>query len=1138
MKFGKQLLNQQITEWASHYINYKGMKKIINSLKSTEAATNVNTSNTNTHHRNHINGNGDSNRRSLTSSTMITLGPRYLMKAIHAENNNHTNSGIPFDENQTFLQQQKTSFFFKLERELEKVNSFYLQKEAEFRVRLRTLIDKKKILLARKRRLSAGSASLTALKEGFQQFQQDLNKLQQFIEINATGFRKILKKWDKRSKSSTKELYLSRQVEIQPCFNRDIITELADNARDNLLELEDIASGLSNSSPSSPYSPERKLSIGGESQTSDVMDDLETELFKAITTGSISSVQEILERIRDHPTGENRDQISRVFWRACSEGSTESIQLLAETNLINYKYMDDISDRTCLHEAAIVGRTALAKLCVEHEVNVNCTDVYGRQPLHYVCMYGHNEAATYLLSVNAKIENIDHDGFSPLIYAITNGHTRCVELLIDNGAHIEPQKEGDHIPLSLACQYGHKDIALLLLKKGAKITANIEGLYPLHLTSREGHHELSKILTEHGALLDTVDKYNGWSPIFYAASEGHIQCVKVLLDAKCEVNIKDESGRTPIYYAAWEGHIECINLLNSAGGRVNVAETQNGHQSNGHQQNGHQPNGHQPNGHQPNGHQQNGHQRNGHQNGLFDDREKFDANTIPLPPLSLPPPIIPVRIYGHNYLDKKYHVQVTLGHNSAKSLKPPVHLYGNSQISSLKLIVSSKPDMGMIPHSVILPLGDDREVFSFQLDTLENFTLEFDIFPTFGSRVIGRGVVLPYVFSPSDGQDRDLMTGGTGRRCICPLFNTHLKVVGEVSFEFEVVKPFQSVQLEIGGRVETYWKSTNPITLFNSRLELPLVANGFTHSFITASSLSDEYIQIVVQVTRDMIAVVYSDWMLPVDEFDLSVSDVTYKQFKTMGERILNGNKESVDFKKEKNKAKLHKMVHRAYLSLEEVLEHLPLDIGVNIEIKYPTVYEMSNYWFSNIPDINTYVDTILQSVYDQAQATHGNGIGTSSNHTYHIPPVKRSVIFSSFNPAICSAINWKQPNYAVFFNTYCGFESGATNRGKKRKARSEHNVDEDTTYEEVIIRDKRCTSIKEAIKFAKSNNLLGIICEATLLIQVPTLITNVKKAGLMLITFGSANNDSCNMRLQERYGVDAIMIDGVIKYDNRQNVF
>lgn len=40
------------------------------------------------------------------------------------------------------------------------------------------------------------------------------------------GFRKILKKWDKRSRSSTKELYLSRQVEVQPVFNRQVRPDL------------------------------------------------------------------------------------------------------------------------------------------------------------------------------------------------------------------------------------------------------------------------------------------------------------------------------------------------------------------------------------------------------------------------------------------------------------------------------------------------------------------------------------------------------------------------------------------------------------------------------------------------------------------------------------------------------------------------------------------------------------------------------------------------------------------------------------------------------------------------------------------------------------------------------------------------
>ncbi|CAG8554771.1 11064_t:CDS:10 [Acaulospora morrowiae] len=1040
--FGKQILNQQTTEWASHYVNYKALKKIINSLQSAY----------------------QSNERSLPH-TPAAVGTSRTPNADALQANNYPE----------FLQQQKAAFFFKLERELEKVNAFYLQKEKEFKVRLRTLNDKKRILLGNERKISSASASLITLTEAFQKFQQDLNKLQQFVEINATGFRKILKKWDKRSKSRTKELYLSRQVEIQPFFNRDIIAELADNVDNNLSELRTLIHGLSSTTSSStPTSPERKLSIS-ELGEPDVMNDIEAELFKSIMKGATSTVQEVLDNIRQRPSDDDKDLLSRVFWRACSEenSSIESLHCLVDTNMVNFKYVDDISDRTCLHESSIVGRLPLMKICVEHNVKVNCSDVYGRRPLHYVCMYGHNEAATYLLSKGADCECFDHDGFSPLIYAITNGNTECVEILLKKGALIEPQNERDHnhIPLSLACQYGHKDIALLLLDKGARIIPDADGLYPLHLTSREGHHELSKILTRYGVFLDTPDN-EGWSPIFYAASEGHIECVDVLIQAGCQVNITDESGRSPIYYAAWEGHIECINKLHLAGGRVETVEPRD----------------------EP----------------MTDRLEDpvVESNVDPIPSLTLPPPIIPLPIYGHNYLDKKYHIQITLGHPSTKPQRPPVLLYGNSHISSLKLLITPNPGMGMIPLSIILPLGDDREVFSFQADSLENFSLDFDIFPTFGSKVIGKGVALSHVFDIPNGRGRrnNLVTGGTGGKYICPLLDTHLKVVGELSFEFAIVKPFQGVRLEIGGQVETYWKSLP---------EQPLNVSGNIPSFITASSLSGEYIQIVVQVTRDMIAVVYPEWMLPVNGFDLSVSDVTYKQF----ESINRDHEEKFDFSNAASSAELQKMIHQAYLSLEEVLAKLPPSIGVNLEIKYPTVYEMSRYWFSDVPDINSYVDTILQTVYDHVQnQIASNTPGVSNNKS-----TNRSVTFSSFNPAICTVLNWKQPNYAVFFNSFCGFENENFNRGKKRKER-DGNINEDATYEE-IERDKRCTSIKEAVKFAKINNLLGVICEATLLVRVPSLITSIKQAGLILTTFGTANNDSRNIRIQERYGVDAVTL-------------
>ena len=55
------------------------------------------------------------------------------------------------------------------------MNSFYLQKEAEFKVRARSLVDKKRILMARQG--PQANASLMSLKEAFLEFQQDLTKL-------------------------------------------------------------------------------------------------------------------------------------------------------------------------------------------------------------------------------------------------------------------------------------------------------------------------------------------------------------------------------------------------------------------------------------------------------------------------------------------------------------------------------------------------------------------------------------------------------------------------------------------------------------------------------------------------------------------------------------------------------------------------------------------------------------------------------------------------------------------------------------------------------------------------------------------------------------------------------------------------
>ncbi|ORZ24396.1 hypothetical protein BCR42DRAFT_90128 [Absidia repens] len=149
--------------------------------------------------------------------------------------------------------------------------------------------------------------------------------------------------------------------------------------------------------------------------------------------------------------------------------------------------------------------------------------------------------------------------------------------------------------------------------------------------------------------------------------------------------------------------------------------------------------------------------------------------------------------------------------------------------------------------------------------------------------------------------------------------------------------------------------------------------------------------------------------------------------------------------------------------------------MGIHLELKYPSVTDLDLYSFSTITDRNTFVDIILQCIYDYVRSLPP-----------HAPNV--SIFFSSFNAAICTVVNWKQPNYAVFYNTCCGLNKSTVQRGTKRRLGQDEHISDSmhalAAQQEQVISG---TSLKEAVKFAKRNNLLGIISEATPLVKMKT---------------------------------------------------
>ena len=122
-----------------------------------------------------------------------------------------------------------------------------------------------------------------------------------------------------------------------------------------------------------------------------------------------------------------------------------------------------------------------------------------------------------------------------------------------------------------------------------------------------------------------------------------------------------------------------------------------------------------------------------------------------------------------------------------------------------------------------------------------------------------------------------------------------------MSFEVSIITPFAGVTLEVGGDVETYWKSTAmPVYRMSSHLSpsrseprpggtasaqnSPTIRSNKCSSGHppAISSLRGSYVYFVVQVTRDLHPVVYANWLLPESRFDISVSDVTLAQFEAL----------------------------------------------------------------------------------------------------------------------------------------------------------------------------------------------------------------------------------------------------------------
>jgi CDK inhibitor PHO81 len=610
--------------------------------------------------------------------------------------------------------------------------------------------------------------------------------------------------------------FLSRAVEVEPCFNRDVISELSDQATANLLDFAAWGEG---------ERMQYTMTNGGgqdlapRSLAQDDAD-LDSQIYQAIAAGNLDILKDWIARISNVHNAQQR--VTKAFLSAAEDAPEPALHLLLETKLVDLQEIDEINHRNILHRAAISGRELLLQIGLRANVDVRAVDVYGRIPLHYACMHGSEQMVQRLLGAGADtIDLQDHDKFTALIHAIARSQLAVVKILLANQARIDPTSESDHIPLNLACQHGSIPVVEELLKRRPQILPDAEGLYPQHLVARSPKApQLLLMLRDYGADLDQPDKLYQWTPLFHAASEGNVECLQTLLDSKVDPNIVDEKGLSVLYYATWEGRLDCMKLLASKIGSPKIKQQESS--------------------------------KSAFPPPVTPSARARDADTIPL--FVLPPPIIPIRRYGHNFLESKTYVMINFGDLGYDAIQ----FYDDNKYPAARLTIASKSS-DLIPGNLLLPIQDDYRV-SFQIDSLENFAIDFDVYPTFGARVIARARASSTVFTNRSS---------SGGICNLELWDPRLRAIGRLDFSFQVVKPFSGVPLEIT-HFATYWKETDQ--------------QPHNSSLVTGSSLSGDYVRLFVQMTADGIPVLYPRWKVKYGNLSVPLMGITHEEFTTIRE--------------------------------------------------------------------------------------------------------------------------------------------------------------------------------------------------------------------------------------------------------------
>jgi glycerophosphodiester phosphodiesterase len=700
-----------------------------------------------------------------------------------------------------------------------------------------------------------------------------------------------------------------------------------------------------------------------------------------------------------------------------------------------------------------------------------------RCALHYAAQYGMAGVCKELMARTRSLDIFmsDDGSFndSPLHIAISLGHEKATETLL-HGLNLEPAN-GVHTnfiqglaELCIRSNYpGIEAVIAVLQSQSSSAESALTAL--LLLAARVGNIPAAREIVTAGARVNARNGESGRTALIYAAIRGHVELVRWLLDAGSDKMAEDGHGWTALEHASYRGLQTVVKALEHSEQPVKSRS-----------------------------------------NSVADRCLRSGALSKSEPATILS--------QLQRKEGSKSHILLNLGTLDLERPTPKLdiqpYLRKTAPLltpeSSLRLRVSATGCEGD-SFEVNFPMLESliSKPWCFSSAKVEDVQIIFELYSSASAAgketCIGTAVALLSTLHQDLEGGRDSLV----RAQTLPLIHSQLGIAGTLTISLLIVRPFRGRGLPPTGRQVLTSSDTTVVGGHrglgqndNRKQHLQLGENT-VDSCRKAIEMGTKVLEFDVQVTKDLKPIIYHDFLVGETGTDIPVHELSFSQFMVLSDiqsmsieaSILNEKQGAADEEESPKRARassagasqlnvpmlLDRMkatlkysttafkpnirgqcIHSPFATLADLLTQLDQSVTFDVEIKFPMLYEARLWKMDTFHmDLNLLIDTVLEVIYKHAG--------------------DRPIFFSSFSPDACIMLALKQSTYPIVF---------LSDGGK---------------YEAF---DERTTSLQNAVHFAKTWALQGIVLASEPLVSAPRLIQFVKDQGLYMSSYGAQNDD------------------------------